>query len=111
MDKNELMRFIGNNIRYYRMERKMTQEELSNLIGVNSSAITRIEGGTRMMSVPVLRTVADALGVSCDALLYNISESTEIANILHILSGQSKSSLTRISKILQVWVNEYGENE
>lgn len=33
MQKGELMKLIGKNVRYYRIERKMTQDELSNIIG------------------------------------------------------------------------------
>ena len=39
MRKSELMELIGKNVRHYRTERKMTQDELSNIIGKNPSAI------------------------------------------------------------------------
>ena len=81
MDKDELARLIGNNVRYNRMKRKMTQNELAQIVGINASAITRIEGGTRMMSVQVLRDVANALSISTDALLFDPSAPTHLQNI------------------------------
>lgn len=78
MDKDELARLIGNNVRYNRMKRKMTQNELAQIVGINASAITRIEGGTRMMSVQVLRDVANALSISTDALLFDPSAPTHL---------------------------------
>ena len=35
MRKSELMELIGKNVRHYWTERKMTQDELSNIIGKN----------------------------------------------------------------------------
>lgn len=109
MEKGELMILIGNNVRRYRMERKMTQEELASLIGKNSSAIARIEGGTRMMSIPTLRSVAEVLNVSCDALLQVPGEGTGQENICHLLADQSGSSLRKLEKVLQLLVEIYGE--
>lgn len=105
------MVLIGNNVRHYRMERKMTQEELASLVNKNSSAITRIEGGQRMMSVPMLRAVAVALDTSCDALIHNGDRSVRIANICNLLSGQSDQSLAHLQKLIRVCITEYGDEK
>lgn len=109
MDKDELARLIGNNVRYNRMKRKMTQNELAQIVGINASAITRIEGGTRMMSVQVLRDVANALSISTDALLFDPSAPTHLQSIFMLLRGQTDESLAHIEHLLQVLVEEYGE--
>ena len=109
MGKDELARLIGNNVRYYRMKQKMTQNELAQIVGINASAITRIEGGTRMMSIPVLLDVATALSISTDALLFDPCTPAHLQNILMLLKGQTDESLTRIEHLLQVLVEEYGE--
>ena len=109
MDKDELARLIGNNVRNYRMKRKMTQNELAQIVGVNASAITRIEGGARMMSIPVLRDVATALSTSTDALLFEPCTPANLQNILVLLKGQTDESLARIEHLLQVLVEKYGE--
>ena len=89
MNKDELARLIGNNVRYYRMKQKMTQNELAQIVGVNASAITRIVGGTRMMSTPVLIDVANALSISTDALLFDPKAPTHLQNIFMLLRGQT----------------------
>lgn len=91
------------------MKRKMTQNELAQIVGINASAITRIEGGTRMMSVQVLRDVANALSISTDALLFDPSAPTHLQNIFMLLRGQTDESLAHIEHLLQVLVEEYGE--
>ena len=109
MNKDELARLIGNNVRYYLMKQKMTQNELAQIVGVNASAITRIEGGTRMMSIPVLIDVANALSISTDALLFDPKAPTHLQNIFMLLRGQTNESLARIEHVLQILVEEYGE--
>ena len=108
-EKGELMKLIGDNVRHYRMERKMTQEELANLIGKNSSAITRIEGGSRMMSVPTLLAVSNALGVSSDALLRDRSACDGQETLNYLLSSQTKDSLSKLEKVIQALIQVYGE--
>ncbi len=110
MDKLELQKQIGNSVRHYRMERKLTQDALAALVNVNASAITRIESGTRMMSVITLKAVADALGVSCDALLTKANAtSSHRFNIDHMLSTQSDTSLAHLEKVIQSCITEYGD--
>lgn len=112
MDKPGLQKLIGNSVRHYRMERKMTQDALANIVNVNPSAITRIESGSRMMSVPTLKAVADALGVSCDALLSKQDDSSSHkTNIEHMLSTQSDKSLSHLEKVIHSILTEYGEEE
>lgn len=111
MEKKELMALIGNNVRQYRTEKKYTQEQLANQVNINSSAITRIENGQRMMSIPILRAVAESLDVSADSLLFNRTCSTHIENIITLLNGQTESSLTHIEKVIILLIAEYGEVE
>lgn len=108
-EKGELMCLIGNNVRKYRMECKLTQHQLADLVNCNNSAITRIEGGSRMMSVSMLRAMAKALGVSCDALLFGNEVDSHISNIISLLQGQSQASLAHIEQVVRLLVQEYGE--
>lgn len=111
MEKESLMAFIGNKVRDYRMTRNLTQNDLAQLVNKNASAITRIEGGTRMMSVPMLREVAWALNISTDALLYESKASIHMANIVSLLTGQSERNLEKVERIVRALVEEYGEAE
>lgn len=49
--KQALMSLIGNNVRRCRMERGLTQQELADMVNIDTSTIGRIEGGSRMMSI------------------------------------------------------------
>lgn len=108
-EKKKLMGLIGNNVRRCRIERGLTQEELSNLVDVDTSTITRIEGGTRMMSIYHLCSMAEALQVSCDAILRPEDHSSAIANIRAKLAGQTPESLAHIERVMQTLIEEYGD--
>lgn len=111
MTKIELQKIIGTNVQRYRLKRRMTQEDLATKVNINASAITRIENGQRMMSIPTLTAVAKALGISCDSLLQTEESTSQRAkSISHLLERQSNNSLDHIERILQVLIEEYGEN-
>ena len=110
MDKKTLMGAIGNHVRCYRLERRLTQAQLAALVDKNNSAITRIESGIRMMSVPLLCELANALNVSCDALVKGPTKSTRIENINLLLRGQSEESLAHLEHIIHSLLEEYGDN-
>ena len=61
---------LGLNIAYYRKKKKMTQEQLAELIEVSRTHISNIEA-TQMdksLSLDVLFDIADALGVEVGVL-------------------------------------------
>src|SRR5438105_7264989 len=58
---------IGRRLRRLRLERRLSQRELSSP-GVSYAYISRIEAGTRQPSVKALRMLARKLGVSAEFL-------------------------------------------
>lgn len=56
-------------IAYYRKQRKMSQIELAEAIGVRQSTISAYENGTRSPMVSTFARIADVLGVSMDELV------------------------------------------
>ncbi len=55
---------LAGNIRRLRIERGLTQEELSGMLGANLSYIAYIETHRRGLSLPMLYKIAKLLGVS-----------------------------------------------
>ncbi len=60
---------FGNRLRQLRKDRKLTQQQLADLIGVKNSVISFYEVGERTPSPDVLRKMALALHVTADYLL------------------------------------------
>ena len=72
-----LYKRIGRNIRAFRLQRDLTQEQLAERSGICPSFIGHIERGTRKLSVDSLCKIAGVLGCSVDALLEVAVEENE----------------------------------
>ena len=60
---------IGSRIRAVRLERKMTQEQLAEAVGVGTTHISHIETGNGIPSLQTLIDIINALDCSADELL------------------------------------------
>lgn len=63
-DPELIYQIIGQRVRKFRLEKKLTQEKLSELADISLSFLGHIERGTRKMSVDTLLKLANALDVS-----------------------------------------------
>ena len=60
---------LAQNIRSYRKQRKMTQEQLSEVLGVTVGAVHKWESGLSVPELPLIVEMADFFDVSVDVLL------------------------------------------
>ena len=63
MTNKVLYKKLGKNIKYFRKERELTQEELAEKVGVSLEFIGRIEIATSKPSLDTLFKIAKALNV------------------------------------------------
>ncbi|MET9122129.1 helix-turn-helix transcriptional regulator [Streptomyces sp. NPDC004528] len=68
-------RVIGERIRTARLHRKLTQEQLANLLGIDRRSIHRYETARRDPALSMLVRIADALAVPLAVL---VSDSLEL---------------------------------
>ncbi len=71
--KKEFMKTLGNNIRMYREQKGLSQEELANRCGWTTnnarSTISKIESGVNDVPTSKVKVIAEQLGVSvCDLM-------------------------------------------
>lgn len=69
MEESELKQIYGRNIKRLREERKMTQDALSEKIGLNEKYLSTIETGAKWGSFDTLISLANALNVEPYELL------------------------------------------
>lgn len=70
---------VGDNIRKFRKQKKMTQKELGNKLGISQSAINQFENNKTAPKLTTIIKVADALDVlPRDLIGNNFNEFTEI---------------------------------
>ena len=60
---------VGENIKYLRLERNLSQQKLANEIGVSQKAIDYWERGINEPKASYIVLLADFFGVTCDFLL------------------------------------------
>ena len=69
------MRSIGENIRKYRLMRNMRQEDLAEKTDLSSNYIGMIERGEKIPSLETFIAIINALDVSADIILSNLTSS------------------------------------
>ena len=69
MDREELLRLVGDRIRRLRLERGLTQEGLAEAAGLHRTYVGSLERGERNVATLNLYALGRALGVDAGALL------------------------------------------
>ncbi len=60
---------IAERIRLYRQQKGLSQAELADKADINNKSLSRYELGTTIPPADALKSIADVLGISADALL------------------------------------------
>lgn len=68
------MKTIGENIAYFRKQKKMTQEELAEQLNVTAQAVSKWECDSSYPDIETMQTLAKILGISVDMLLNGTPE-------------------------------------
>lgn len=71
---------VGSNVRRLRESKEMLQIDLARMAGCKPCYISLIESGRREVSMKMLNSLADALGVPASVLLENSTETVEEAD-------------------------------
>lgn len=80
---------LGKRVREERLKLRLTQEELSEKVGISSNFLGQIERGDRKLSVDTLVSLANALEVSVNYLLSDsleFSADSVVKETVHLLA-------------------------
>jgi len=96
---------LGNRIRYYRKQKRLSQEELAELCNVHPTYIGQLERGEKNATLESISKLSHGLDISLDELLKDIdtmnSSSENIAlEVYHKLIKLPKTKQTKIASIL-----------
>lgn len=94
---------IGQNIRGFRRNQGLTQEQLAEMINISVPHMSHIETGSTKLSLPVLFDLSKALGVSADDLLKgSVNKSCEkrYSDIISVLDSCTETELKILADIL-----------
>ncbi|MBQ7654887.1 MAG: helix-turn-helix transcriptional regulator [Clostridia bacterium] len=79
--KKEINISIGGNIKRAREKAGLTQEQLSEMIGIGPKSLSAVERGTVGVSVATLRKICNVLPVSSDALIFGGSAENDVRGL------------------------------
>lgn len=86
---------IGNKLKKYREDKKMTQKEIAEILGVEPATISKYESGLIEPNLEYLKKLSEIFEVTIDELLKDEEDKLDISkiNILQILREQKKMNL------------------
>lgn len=104
---------LGENLKKFRLQRELTQEQLADILGVSAQAVSRWENGTTYPDITLLPTIASYFQVTVDLLLGVNAEQREekIKSILkenriYHNNGKTSKSILLLRQSLADFPNE-----
>ena len=98
---------VGANIKSMRERAGLTQEQLSERIGIGVKSLSAIERGTVGVSLTTLRKICEELSVSSDALLFGAGEGNDISDIVACLERMDPEQLELTREMLRVMISAF----
>lgn len=105
-------KFIGKRIREERLKLRLTQENLSELVGISDSYLGQIERGEKCLTLDTLLSLANKLGVSVDYLLKDYTKTNDdnfIDQFKQLINGRSLKEKQMAIDILKVTFSHIDE--
>lgn len=84
---------LGEKIKKYREEKKMTQAEVAKVVEVKPATISKYEAGTLEPNIESLKKLAELFGVSVDELLKEDEFDVSKINVIEVLREQKEMKL------------------
>lgn len=99
---------IGQNIKKFRVEKGLIQNKLGEKSGIEPSNISHIERGATKVSLPTLVSIANALDVSLDEIIYDSlvkNEHIKIKLIDEIIQNCNSEEMSALIEIIKTTLN------
>ena len=99
---------IGQNIKKFRVEKGLTQNKLGEKSGIEPSNISHIERGATKVSLPTLVSIANALDVSLDEIIYDSlvkNEHIKIKLIDEIIQNCNSEEMSALIENIKTTLN------
>ncbi len=96
---------LGLRIKELRIKKVLTQDNLAELVGCNTSHISNIENNHTKVSLNVLLSIANTLNTSIDYLLANQYDNSQFAldnEILRAIKDCDNQKKEKILKIIEI---------
>ena len=102
---------LSDNIRKFRKERRLTQEQLAEVLGVTTGAVHKWESGMSIPDISLIVEMADFFDTSVDVLLgYKMKDNhidSTISRMEEMCRNSDPSALTEAEKLLKKYPNSF----
>ncbi|MGR3789461.1 helix-turn-helix domain-containing protein [Flavobacterium sp. TN-1] len=101
---------IAERIRLYRQQKNLSQAELAEKSQVNNKSLSRYELGSSIPPADALKNIADALGVSTDALLNDDIVSIKDKELLHkfeVIQEMNDEDKEIVNRFLDLTIRDF----
>ena len=98
---------LSQNIKKFRTSRRLTQEQISERIGVSTIHYNQIELGNKAPSLEALINISEVLNVSTDALIYGPSDQSDISDVMRLFENVGKENTEKLKKMLYYVADEF----
>jgi transcriptional regulator with XRE-family HTH domain len=101
-----IMELVGQNIKFYRQLRGLTQENLAEMVNVSCAYIGYLERGRKTPSLDVLVKIAEVLNVNPGQLLTSSQEEEdyELKKLLSLVTDKGSDFLTFINTVAEAYI-------
>ncbi len=101
---------LGGRIRSAREEKRLTQEQLGEICSLSTAHIGHIERGTRTPSVDTVCSIANALGVSLDKLLFDSFDGEDaLVHLSSLLKDKDPEKVRRFVALVTAMAEKIDE--
>ena len=101
---SDLSKVIGQRIRNYRTEKKLSQEKLAELCGCHPTYIGQVERGEKNATLESIEKIASALNISLSTLFEKIGAEKQSDSIplkcYELVASKSKAEQEQLYKLL-----------
>ena len=101
---------IAGRIRLYRQQKGLSQAELAEKSQVNNKSLSRYELRSSIPPADALKNIADALGVSSDALLNDETVSIKDIELLkkfEVIQDMNEEDKALVTRFLDLTIRDY----
>lgn len=107
MEREQLTKLIGTNIRKYRLKKDISQETLSLLAGLHPAYIGKLERGEKCPTIDTLYKICEAVEISvCEMLSFEIDDiSSDVQVKIRI-----ENAIKNLPQAQQIKIAEIVEN-
>lgn len=101
---------IAERIRLYRQQKGLSQAELAEKSQLNNKSLSRHELGSSIPPADALKNIADALGVSTDALLNDETVSIKDIELLkkfEVIQDMNEEDKALVTRFLDLTIRDY----